>query len=481
MRRAWIGLGLLAAGCDVHPVTGDRGLALISLPAELAIGRAGAPEVVAALGAHPGASLQAYVNRVGQSVAEAAAVPERTWEFTVVEDASVNAFALPGGFIFVTRGLLSRLGSEAELAAVLGHEIAHVTARHALRRLHRQQLPTAQLGIDAAVSSLVHRLAPRHPAALDLLLLQYSRENETEADRLGFGYAATQGWDARRMRGLLAMLQRDAFARGIRPTPVWLATHPDPGDRMRAVDRLVQTSAADFASLRVGIAEYFAEIDGLVYGDDPRDGYFDGSLFVHPALAYRIRFPKGWALHHGSQVVTAVSPAGDAVLEFRGVFGPLDAAVGHFAGQPGLRVLAQRALQIQGLAAVQATFAAQQDDASRVQGVVTFVQHGAATWRVVGFALPARFSTAAPTFAQAGESFAPLADQRALAVQPQRIRITRTPRAMTLGEFSTEFPSSVSIEELAMLNGLTSTSTLAAGRLLKRVVGTRRLPSAPGH
>lgn len=471
MRSGWLGFALLAVGCDMHPGTGSRGPS-VSESKDTAIGRAGAADVIAAFGAHPNAALQAYVNRVGQAVAEAGQ-SGASWEFTVVEDASANAFALPGGFIFVTRGLLARLGSEAELAAVLGHEIAHVTSRHAARRSRREQLAPIGLTGGTAVSPVIARLAPINTAGEDLLHLQYGRDDETEADRLGFGYAVAQGWDARRMRGLFAMLQRDAFLRGIGQFPSWQATHPDPGDRIRALDQLVRASDADFSDLHVGVTEYLTEIDGLVYGEDPRDGFFQGSLFVQPELAYLIRFPEGWALHNTSQAVTAVSPDGAGVLELRGVFGTVAEAARDFVDQEGLTAGPLEHSRIHGLEALHATFEAQADDGPVIQGTATFVRYGDTTWRIVGFAVPELFTAVAEAFAQTAQSFAPLEDAAALAMQPRRIRITRSPHAMTLGEFTTEFPSSISLEELAALNGLGSTSTLSAGQLVKRVVGSR--------
>jgi predicted Zn-dependent protease len=473
MRAGWCGLTLFAAGCVGNPATGDRELALIAQTQEITMGRAGAQDVVAARGAHQNAPLQAYVNRIGQSVAESANRSGLTWEFTVVEDASVNAFALPGGFIFVTRGLLAQLGSEAELATVLGHEIAHVTARHTVMQLSRAQRAALGLGIGAEVSSLVARFAPPASEGVGYLFLRYGRSDESHADRLGFGYAMAQGWDARKMRGLFAMLQRDARLREVGTLPTWQTTHPDPGDRLRAVDRLVDASTADFSTLRVGIDAYFKEIDGLVYGEDPRAGYFEGTQFVHPSHELVLRFPDHWTLHNAPQVVTAVSPDGDAVLELRGALGSLEEAARAFVGQAGVTASPLEAMEVHGHDAFRATFVAQTAGEPAVWGMVTFVRFGGATWRIVGFASPARYPAVSTEFVNTAESFARLVDPAALAVQPRRLQIITVPRSMTLGEFDTQYPSGVSLEELAMLNRLGSKSTLAAGQLVKRIVDSR--------
>lgn len=473
MRAGWRGLTLVVAGCVVNPDTGNRELALISEAQEITLGRVGAVDVLAALGAHPNVPLQAYVNRIGQSVAQSGERAGLKWEFTVVEDAAVNAFALPGGFIFITRGLLAQLGSEAELAAVLGHEVAHVSARHGVKQLSREQIASMGLGIDAAVSPLVARFAPIASVGVSHLFLAYARRDETQADRLGFSYAVKQGWDARKMRGLFAMLQRDALLRGSANLPSWQATHPDPGDRLRALDRLVDASTTDFSTLRVGVAEYLEQIDGLVYGDDPRTGYFDGTRFVHPAHEFLLRFPDRWALHNAPQMVTAVSPDGDAVLELRGALGSLDAAARTFVGQAGVVASPLEAIEVHGHDALRATFVAQADDEPAVWGSVTFVRYGGTTWRIVGFAMPASYPAVSADFTRTADSFARLTDPAAIAVQPRRLQIITAPRAMTIGEFDTQYPSGVSLKELAMLNRLGSTSTLAAGQLVKRIVGSR--------
>jgi predicted Zn-dependent protease len=275
------------------------------------------------------------------------------------------------------------------------------------------------------------------------------------------------------MRGLFAMLQRDAQMRGVGRLPTWQATHPDPGDRLRTVDQLVDASPANFSTLRVGAAPYLKEIDGLVYGEDPRAGYFQGSLFVHPDLAFVLRFPEGWALQNAPQSVTAVAPEGDAVLELRGAPGSLNDAAQGFVNQEGLTASPLQSLQIHGLDALRATFVTQADGESAVQGVVTFLRFADATWRIVGFAVPARYAAVSAEFDRSTASFARLVDPVALAVQPRRISIVTVPRSMSFGEFATQYPSSVPLEELAIVNGLSSTAALSAGQLLKRIVGNR--------
>ncbi|HEX8907544.1 MAG TPA: M48 family metalloprotease, partial [Longimicrobiaceae bacterium] len=190
-RRAAAGaLALLAAGsCARNPVTGHRELALISEAQEIQMGQQGAQEVAQTLGLLPDQALQDYVQRIGAALAAKSERPNLQWTFRAVDDPSPNAFALPGGYIFVTRGILNLMDSEAELAGVLGHEIGHVTARHTVQQLSRQQLAQLGLGIGSILSPTVAQLGNALGSGLQLLFLKYGRDDERQADELGFRYS----------------------------------------------------------------------------------------------------------------------------------------------------------------------------------------------------------------------------------------------------------------------------------------------------
>ena len=472
-RYVWSGALLLAVGCAVNPVTGDRELALISEAQEIEIGRSGAAEVTAAIGVHPDVGLQAYVNRIGQSLAARSERPQLAWEFTVVDDASVNAFALPGGFIFVTRGLLTHMSSEAELASVLGHENAHVTARHAVQQLSRQQVAALGLGIGAAISPTIAEYAQLASAGVGLLFLKYGRDDELQADRLGFKYALAQGYDTREMRVLFQMLQRGSEQSGAGRLPEWQSSHPDPGNRLREVDRLVSASGQNFSALRVGEDDYLQQVDGLVFGEDPRAGFFRGSLFLHPDLAFVLRFPDGWRTQNAPDAVTAISQAGDAVIEFRGAMGSPAEAARAFFTQEGLTPTSQETRSIHGNRAIGGDFTAQTQSGETIHGTATFIEYGGATWRVLGYAVPARYEATRGEFRRTIESFDRLTDPAVLAVQPQTVKVEAAPRAMTLEQFNALRPSSIPLAELALINGLEPGTMLSAGQRIKRVVGTQ--------
>src|SRR5260221_7003786 len=175
-------LALLLSGCAINPVSGHREFTLVSSGAEARMGREGYKAVLAEYGAYDDSTVQKYVSGVGLKLAKASQLPDLDWHFTVIDDPSVNAFAMPGGYIYITRGILAHLNSEAQLAGVLGHEIGHVTARHTAQQITKQQIAGLGVGIAGIVSPTFRQYSSAAQTALGLLFLKFSRENETQAD-----------------------------------------------------------------------------------------------------------------------------------------------------------------------------------------------------------------------------------------------------------------------------------------------------------
>ena len=467
----FVGLMIVVA-CATNPVTGRRELALVSEAQEIEMGRQGSADVIAGFGLHPDRGLQAYVNRIGQALAARTERPQLAWEFHVIDDGAVNAFALPGGYIFVTRGLLTHMVNEAELASVLGHEAGHVAARHSVQQISRQQIASLGLGLGSVLSPVVAEYGQVVGAGLGLLFLKYSRDHENQADDLGFRYALGAGYDTREMISVFEMLQSDARLSGSGRLPEWQSTHPDPGNRIEAVRAMVAASPQNFSSMKVGGDEFLRQIDGMVYGADPRAGYFKGSLFIHPELKFVLQFPDGWRTLNANDAVTGISAAQDAVIQLRGAQGSAAEAARGFFGQEGLRAGAQSQVTIHGNRAYTGEFTAETSQGGSVHGLATFIEYGGSTWGIVAYAVAERFASYRPAFQRSAGSFDRLTDPVALAVQPLRLRIDKAPRAMTLQQFNAQLPSSISLAELAMINGLDERAQLRAGQSIKRVIGT---------
>ncbi|HSU82933.1 MAG TPA: M48 family metallopeptidase, partial [Thermoanaerobaculia bacterium] len=309
-------LGLAATlfilwGCSTNPATGRPQLALISEQQEVQLGRDYDQQIQRLLGVYPDARLQEYVDRIGQKLAAGSERPDLAWTFRVVDDPVVNAFALPGGHVYVTRGLMTHLTSEAQLAAVIGHEIGHVTARHSVNQMSKERI--ARIGLIAG-SILSPTLAGYAARSLDVLFLRYSRDDERQADDLGLRYMYAQGYDPREMPRVFEVLRRVSQGQGGQRIPEWQSTHPSEEERVRATSAEVARLGNDFSGRAVNREGYLRSIDRVAFGQNPREGYFLGSTFVQPMLAVEIRFPDGWKNANGRSSVEAVAPKQDAVL-----------------------------------------------------------------------------------------------------------------------------------------------------------------------
>ena len=477
-RRRFAAIALVAApafaGCATNPVTGQRELALISEEQEVAMGQQAAAEVEATLGLVDDASLQNYVQQVGGQLASTSQRPNLPWRFRVVEDPTPNAFALPGGFIYVTRGMMNLMENEAELASVLGHEIGHVTARHSVSQLSRAQLAQIGLGLGSILSPTVAEYGDLLAGGLQLLFLKYGRDDERQSDQLGFQYALQAGYDVREMDDIFAQLQRIGEAEGQSPLPSWASSHPDPGERVETAQQRVASLSRSLDELRLGRAEYLEQIDGLVVGDNPRDGFFASGRFIHPDLRFTLAIPQGWRAQNTPQAVIVMSPQQDAVIQLTlaGTADP-ETAARQFLSQEGLQPGQPFTARVNGVPAVASYFAAATQQGT-IRGLVSFFGYGGRTYQVLGYAPEGRFSQHDPTFRQVLGSFAPLTDPALLGVQPDRMQIVRLTAPATIAELASRYPSSVTPEYLAILNQVPGPgSTLAAGSMAKVVVRGR--------
>ncbi len=464
------GLAATVATCATNPVTGKRELSFVSESQEISMGQQYAGQVSSEMGVYPDSSLQRYVNGLGTQIAALTERPRLPWAFTVMDDPQVNAFALPGGFIFVTRGILGHMNSEAELASVLGHEIGHVTARHSVQQMTRQQLAQIGMVAGAIASERIAQNLGLISQSLGVLFLKYGRDDETQADGLGFRYALTDGYDVRKMVDMFTILQRVSAKAGQR-IPEWQSTHPDPGNRIAATERRIARTTVPLDGKKVNREQFLRVIDGMVFGDNPRQGFFRDASFLHPDLAFQLDFPTGWRTANQPSSVVGLSPKQDAqlALSLAGKDTPA-ATLQAFLGQQGIQPGQGRQLTINGNAAAQAPFAAQTEQGQQLSGLVTFIAYGGITYQLLGITA-APYATYERSFQSFAGSFRRLTDPAALAVKPNRIQVTRVSRAMTLAEFQRQYPSTIPIEELALINGLADgNATIAAGASVKRIV-----------
>ena len=298
-------LVLVACSCATNPATGRRQVILMSEAEEVQLGKQSDAEVRKQMGIYNDAELQQYVRGVGDRLARAAHRPALPWSFAVVDEPAVNAFALPGGYIYLTRGIMPFLRDEAELAAVMGHEIGHVDARHQAAAYSRQTLAGGGLAVLGVLVPETQPLQGVAQVAFGLMFLKHGREDELEADRLGVGYTAASGWDPRGMTGLLGTLARlDEASGSRRGVPNWALTHPPAADRVVKVDEAVTTSRTS-ASASTNKSAFERVLDGMVFGDSREKGIVRGSDFLHPVLGFSVRFPPGWEIVNTDEQVSA--------------------------------------------------------------------------------------------------------------------------------------------------------------------------------
>jgi len=463
-------LGLALGTCATNPVTGKKELSFISEGQEIAMGREYATQVAQEMGVYPDSGVQAYVSRLGLELAAGTERPKLPWTFTVMDDPQVNAFALPGGPIFITRGILTHMNSEAELVSVLGHEIGHVTARHSVRQMTRQQLAQIGLVAGAIASEKIAQNLGAISQGLGVLFLKYGRDDESQADGLGFRYALNDGYDVRKMIDMFTILQR-VTARAGQRIPEWQSTHPDPGNRIEATRARVARLTVSLDDKKVNREAFLRQLDGMVYGDNPRQGFFKGTSFLHPDLAFQIDFPDGWQRANQVHAVTGVSPRQDAQvqLSLAGQASPAD-ALRQFLGQQGIQAGRSSQTTINGNPAALAPFSAQTQDGNVLNGLAAYIAYGGRTYQLLSLTV-ASYATYERTFQGFVGSFRRLTDPAALAIKPNRIDIVRAPRATTLAGFNQQYPSVIELPELALINGKADgNSPVAAGESVKRVV-----------
>lgn len=492
VHRQWIaGLAfvvVLAIACTVNPATGERQLTLIGESQEVELGRRSDEEIVRTLGLYPNQALQAYVDEIGQRLAATSERPDLPWTFRVLDDDVVNAFALPGGFVYVTRGILAHLDSEAELAGVLGHEIGHVTARHGVERLSKAQLTQLGLGLGVALEPELGRYSDLAEIGLGALFLKFSRDDERQADDLGLRYVRREGYAAREMIEVFEVLERVSRARGPEGRiPGWLSTHPTPANRIERLSGQVGEEADADVLATVARERYLGQLDGLVVGPDPRQGFFRGGTFYHPELAFRLDFPDGWQTSNQRQSVSARAPDDDALVTLALIEQPsAAAAVEAFFADTSVSPGRELDATFGGLRAEAGYFSVERSEADDLAGVVAFVEHGDEVFRILGLTLAGRLERLAPVLASSVTSFRPVTEPAILDVEPRRLDIVRLGRALTVAQFARRYPSTVDVETLARLNQADGPGApLPAGALVKRVTGGQlpeesALPSETG-
>ncbi|MBC6995635.1 M48 family metalloprotease [Neolewinella lacunae] len=465
--------------CAVNPVTGKRQVSFISEQQEIQMGQSYDPQVIAEMGLYVNPKLQQFLSQKGQAMAAISERPQLPWSFKLVDSPVVNAFAVPGGFVYFTRGIMAHFNNEAQFAGVLGHEIGHVTARHTVQQQSRQTL--AQIGLIGGMV-LSPELASQGEGlmqGMQLLFLKFGRDAESQSDQLGVIYSTKIGYDAKEMAGFFTTLSRLSGGAENR-VPTFLSTHPDPDNREVTVRQLAQQAQANLGTtnLEVGRNSYLQMIDGMIYGEDPKQGFVEAGSFYHPELRFQFKIPGQWQLLNSPSQVQMVSPDQKSVMQMRLAQGTdQNAAAQSFIQEAKVQGAQVSNQAINGLpaATVLGDVVQQSQDGSQSQTIrvlASFISYGGNTYMLLGMALAPDFSRYQRDIEYTLSSFAKLTDASKLNRQAEQIKIVTSKGGQTLQQalLASGLPQD-RLNEVAILNGMELTQTLPAGLMFKTLTG----------
>ena len=465
-------LQLLISACARNPVTGKRQLVLMSESQEIAMGREADPQIVQEYGLYEDEALQAFINEKGKEMAAISHRSNLNYEFKILDSPIINAFAVPGGYVYFTRGIMAHFNNEAEFAGVLGHEIGHITARHSVAQ--QRNVLLGQLGLIAGVV-FVPELAQFMgdvSQGLGLLFLKFGRDAETQSDELGVEYSSKVGYDARKMAGFFNTLERNQQTSGAGDLPEFLSTHPSPEGREAHVGQLADEwkGKLDLSDPKVNRNVYLKMLEGLVYGEDPRQGFVENEVFYHPELKFSLRIPTDWG-HQNSPTQFKMAPKdGMALMTLSLAQGSsLQEASSSVLQSYGLELTEAEEITINGLKALRMEAGQQQED-QIIKVLCYVVQHGDYFYNIMGIALSQNYDKFSSTFKTSIQSFSELREAEKLNRKPERIRLHTVNNEGTLEQVLKELKvPTARLEETSILNGILLSDRLAKGTLIKLV------------
>jgi predicted Zn-dependent protease len=469
-----VGLTLLA-GCAVNPVTGQQELMLMSEQDERQMGIQTDKSVIEQYGIYADGNLQSYIQSIGMPMAKTSHRPDLPWQFRVMDSPVVNAFAAPGGYVYITRGLLAATNNEAELAGVLGHEIGHVTARHSAQQYSKIMLANLGLGVGVSLSGQYGKaLEPLLQTGTGLLFLKFSRDDERESDVLGVEYASKAGYDAGQMASFFETLQamRTLDDGGGDQLPEFLSTHPNPTNREPAVRRMATEWQARLPgqTYRINRDGYLDHIDGLVYGDDPRKGYREDDWYYLPNDRVQYQIPAQWRFTRQGSQAQMVRPDKRALVLFDIEENhSLDQVIVAFINAMQAKVVQSSMTSAPGMTGKQ-LISVIEDGKQRAVMLSSFFAKGNNVFMFHGLCGEQDFSSMRALLGQPAASFGPITDQTKLDRQPQRIHIKSVNRSSSLQEALHGFQVESELwDKVAWLNNMKLTDRLTNGQRIKIV------------
>ena len=469
-------------GCATNPVTGKSDVVTMSAAQEVELGRKMHPQVLQQYGRYSDEALQAYVNDIGQRIARISHLPDLQFTFTVLDSPEINAFALPGGYVYITRGIMAYLNSEAQLVAVLGHEVGHVTARHAVR----QQSGATAAGVGATVIGILTGsgdLANVANMAGTALVRGYGRDMELEADAIGAEYLERMGYEPEAMIDVVRLLKNQemlevqiARQEGREPRVYHgvFSTHPDNDTRLKEVVSEARKAGGAAEARPDGREAYLQRISGLPLGPSREQGVVRGSRFYHGTLGVTVAFPSGWAVQNQPTRVVATTPQKDALLQLSATAPPQNVQPRELLAklQPGVSLQGAEPLEINGLkgyTAVARDVALPWGNRGPARYAVVYY-NGLAYVFMGATRLNAAMSATDPLFLSSIKTFRRLRDNEFALAEPNRIRLIKATPQTRIESLASASPiEKYPAERLRLLNDLYPNREPVAGQWLKVV------------
>ena len=476
--------GVPAAGCAMNPVSGHPELVLVSVEQEKQIGAEEAKKVEQQMGLADSPSFTPYLETLGRRLAEQSPRQDVAYQFHVADMVEPNAFALPGGYIYVSHGLLALANSEDELAGVVGHEIGHVAARHTVQKISRQGPFAIVFGIVSGLTGLVSETVGNiiggvGDFAQSLVFSPYSRSQETEADRVGQEIAARAGWDPAALSAFLATLGREVELHQKEPRkPGFFDSHPATPDRVaKTTVHAKELTRAARAPLSPSRESFLARLDGVVVGRRAANGVFDGPRFLHPDLNFFVQFPEKWSHDNSPQKIVSAAPEGEAAVVVGTAGKGTDPLEGARAVEKVLKtdILAKATtFSIGELPAARARIPAD----GGLELDITWIAYGGTIYQLVGMTSGKLFDAHKPVFDSVVNSFRPLTQAERTGVKEMRLRLVKARAGETPEAVAGRVHAAWKADEIAVANGLAAGQTFTDGQVLKVAVTEPYEPNA---
>ncbi|QMU29343.1 M48 family metalloprotease [Adhaeribacter radiodurans] len=476
---------LICHSCATNPVTGKKDISFISKQQEIAMGQQADPEVINQFGLYPNKQLQNFINEKGQKMVAVSHRKDLKYEFKIIDSPVINAFAVPGGYVYFTRGIMAHFNNEAQFAGVLGHEIGHIAARHSAQQQSKSMLAQIGLVVGMVISPEFAQFGEQAQQSLALLFLKFGRDDERQSDQLGVEYSTKIGYDAAQMADFFLTLKREQEQSETEPIPDFLSTHPNPADRYETVKELATEwkQKVKTTNLQVNRNNYLKMIDGIVYGEDPRQGFVETYVFYHPELKFQFPVPTGWAYQNSPQQFQMADKDGKAMMALTLVPGKsLEEAAQQLLQKYQLQALESKKVTVNGLPAFamvadqkpqqdqQQQQQQQQQQTPTIRTLTYLIQYDNNIYSLMGISAATDFENYFSAFKSTMDQFRKLTDPAIINRQAERVRIKTVAKSGTLSQVLRQYNvPEKRLTEMAILNGMELNESVSAGSLIKVV------------